>query len=115
MAKKTAKVDVFKEMAALGKQVHDAFETAAKSEEVKGIADELSKGLRRVGGKGEEAVDAAKQSEKGKAIGKQVKKVVEAGKKQGKTSGEELRKHLAGAMKELGEQLAKVSKKLKDR
>ncbi|MBI5245316.1 MAG: hypothetical protein HY922_16760 [Elusimicrobia bacterium] len=115
MAKAGKKVDVFKEMSLLGKQVHAALEAAAQSKEVRGIKTELGKSLRVVSEKMGEAVQAAKQSERGRVIGTQVKKVISAGKVQGIEASKELKKHLVSGLRELSEHLSKAAEKMKNR
>jgi hypothetical protein len=113
MANASKKVDVFKEMSALGKQVHAALDAAAKSDELHDIRSELGKSFRSISAKIGDAVQSAKESQRGRAIGKQVKKVVKASKEQGLEAGKELTKQLASGLRELSGRLAKTAEKLK--
>jgi len=115
MATKGKKVDLFKEMSLLGKQVHMALDAAARSEELQDIKSELGKSFKTIRGKIGDAVQSAKESERGRVIGKQVKKMVSAGKEQGLEAGKDLKKRLADSLRELGGHLARVSDKLKKR
>jgi len=107
------KVDLFKEMSVLGRQVHDAFEAAAKSREVHDIQQELSKSFKTISTKIGQAVKTAKESEKSQAIGKQLKKVVKVGKDQGMEKGKELTQKVATGLRELSGHLAQAAAKLK--
>lgn len=113
--KKQPQDDVLKEVAEFGRQVQKAIEAVATSEETRGIFSEVSASLQRVGGKVNDAFAAAKESPEGQKIGKQLKKVVEVGKKSGLETGEKMRVNLATGLREIGSELAKLAEKLKNR
>ncbi|MBI5624140.1 MAG: hypothetical protein HY924_10200 [Elusimicrobia bacterium] len=118
MAKKatqTGRPNLTKEVTELGKQVERAIRAAAKSPEVRGLGEEISRSLQRVGEKVVDALQTAKQSDQGRKVGEQFKKVVDLGKESGKETAEKVRENLTKGLKGIGAELSKIADKLEKR
>lgn len=107
--------DLLEELAALGKQIQRSFAAAAKSDELKALGSEVSKSLKKVSDKAAEALKAAKESEEARELSERLKKVAKAGAAKGKEAGGKAYENAAHGLSELGDELARLAEKLKQR
>lgn len=100
--------DLSRELAELGRKVHEALTAAAASAEVKAVKTELADSLGRVGEKIVAAAKKAEQSADKEKIKAQARKVADAGVK----ATEGIQKNLAGGLREVSALLAGLARKL---
>lgn len=108
MAKKNRTEALSKELAELGRKVHEALAAAVSSDEVKAVKTELSDSMGRVGEKIVAAVKKAEETAQKEKIREQARKVAKAGVK----ATEGVQKNLAGGLREVSARLAELAKKL---
>ena len=108
MTKKNKAGALSRELAELGRKVHEALAAAVSSDEVKAVKTELSDSLGRVGEKIVAAAKKAEESAQKEKIGAQARKVAKAGVK----ATEGMQKNLAGGLREVSARLAELAKKL---
>ncbi|MBI4423921.1 MAG: hypothetical protein HY554_09355 [Elusimicrobia bacterium] len=111
-AHKAARPTVAREVAALGRQVAETLRSVAESKELREVGTEISGSLQRVSEKVVQAVKTASKSEKPRAIGGQVGKILETGRKRGMEAGERVRVNLAAGLREIGQELSRLAQRL---
>ncbi|MCX5787688.1 MAG: hypothetical protein NTX64_04135 [Elusimicrobia bacterium] len=111
-SEKEGRASVAREVTALGKQLAETLKAVAQSEELRAVGSELTHSLKRVSEKVVDAVKSAKDSEKPGELGSQLGKVVQTGKKRGVEAGERIRVNLAAGLREIGNELTRLAKRL---
>ena len=109
---KEGRASVAREVTALGKQLAETLKAVAQSEELRAVGSELTHSLKRVSEKVVDAVKSAKDSDKPRELGSQLGKVVQTGKKRGAEAGERIRVNLAAGLREIGNELTRLAKRL---
>ena len=119
MKKTQQKVDVkktgpavAKELAELGRRMESALRSAAHSGHVREVRGEIVKGVRNVGSRLAEALEAARTSPEGRQVQRQFKKVLSTGKGEGIDTAKKVRENLSEGMQVLSKELQSLARKL---
>jgi hypothetical protein len=118
MAKKAKAVKkeqarIARELATMGRLISESLDAAAHSPEIKAIRSELLRSVKGLREKLAKAVAAAGSSPRARSLGKQVRRVVDAGKKQGAVAVEKVRCGVGCGMAEVDSRIKKIARKLK--